>query len=410
MNNNYIIKTYKIRDTEIYTKINNNDLWISQLEMTKLFKVSKYTISRHLKIILEKTSNTNSVVAVFATTGTDNKTYNVKHYSLEIVKNIGYKINPSITNSFIEWALKAINEENTKNTLPIEVFEDGNFKLEVSISPQENTIWLSQEQTSKLYLTSKQLISFHVNNILKEGELERATVKKNLTVQIENGREVKREVLQYNLDMIISIGYRVNSKRGIIFRRWANQILKQYLTKGYALDGSRVTLYKENFIELSTAVFKLEQKTSLHDEEIEKLKGIIKEDYNKIFFKGQLYDAYAILISIIKKATKKILLIDNYIDIETLNILSNKNADVSIEIITKTNLLPKLTIDKFKKQYNNLIIKTSNVFHDRFLIIDDKHLYHIGASIKDIGKKCFAINEMSKNYIVKIKEVIQAYA
>lgn len=249
-----------------------------------------------------------------------------------------------------------------------------------------------------MYSSSKQLISFHVNNILKEKELEEATIKKNLTVQIENGREVKRELLHYNLDMIISIGYRVNSIRGIAFRRWSSKVLKQYLKKGYAIDESRVILYKENLIELNSAVLKLENEIEYHEKEIVNLKGKIEENYNFIFFKGQFYDAYSLLVKLVKKATNKLILIDNYIDSKTLDILANVKHGVIIEIITKSNALSQITINKFNQQYNN--------FHDRFLVIDDTYLYSIGASIKDAGAKCFAINEMNHNTLKELIKVI----
>jgi len=394
--NEYITKIYKNENKEIEVKIDlDNNVWLTREQISELFDKSSATITYYLK------KETNSVCQIFQHTGTDDKVYKVKHYSLDLILKIGYKIDVDITLKFNDWVkeiLKELDNENFQKWLPIEVFEDGEFKLEVSVSPKEETVWLTQEQIAKLYLTSKQLISFHANNIIKEHELEEATVKKNLTVQIENEREVKREILNYNLDMIISIGYRVNSSRGIMFRRWANKILKQYLTKGYSIDESRVTLYKENYLELSNTVLRLENKIIIHDEEIELLKDKLtnKEQTEKIFFQGQLYDAYSFLIKIIKKANYKIILIDNYIDIKTLDILSNRNEEVNIEIITKTNTLTNLSIANFNKQYGNLTIKTNNTFHDRFLIIDDEESYHIGSSIKDAGKKTFAIIKMNK--------------
>jgi len=404
--NEYITKIYKNENKEIEVKIDlDNNVWLTREQISELFDKSSATITYYLK------KETNSVCQIFQHTGTDDKVYKVKHYSLDLILKIGYKIDVDITLKFNDWVkeiLKELDNENSQKWLPIEVFEDGEFKLEVSVSPKEETVWLTQEQIAKLYLTSKQLISFHANNIIKEHELEEATVKKNLTVQIENEREVKREILNYNLDMIISIGYRVNSSRGIMFRRWANKILKQYLTKGYSIDESRVTLYKENYLELSNTVLRLENKIIIHDEEIELLKDKLtnKEQTEKIFFQGQLYDAYSFLIKIIKKANYKIILIDNYIDIKTLDILSNRNEEVNIEIITKTNTLTNLSIANFNKQYGNLTIKTNNTFHDRFLIIDDKEIYLCGGSIKDAGKKTFGIikmsNESCNDALVKI--------
>ena len=407
MNKEITHLSYNYNNIEIKLIFYNQNIWINQSELAKLFNISKSSVSRYTKNILENVLDKEQVVAKFATAGNDNKIYIISHYAIELTEIIGRRLDPIATESFITWAQNIIRDTISKKALPIEVFEDGNFKLEVSISPDEETVWLTQEQIAMLYSTSKQLISFHSNNILKEGELEKATVKKNLTVQIENGREVNREMLSYNLDMILSIGYRINSKKGIIFRRWANKILKQYLYKGYTLDESRVTIYKDNYLELTNTVLKLENKVQMHDEQINELKGVIDKSYNKIFFKGQFYDAYSLLVDIIQKATKTIFLIDNYIDHKTLDILSNRNDNVALVILTKCNSLPTLAINNFIKQYSNLKILTSNDFHDRFIIIDNKFLYHIGASLKDIGKKCFAITEMKKDTLELIVEKLK---
>lgn len=413
---------YKTENKEIEFKLDKerNTIWATQADISKLFDVGRSWIAR----IVKEGNENDSVCSYYEHTGTDNKTYNVKHYSLDLILEIGYKIDVNKTLEFKEWAIKKLNEyiitESYKTPMPVEIFEDGDVKLEVYINPQEETIWLSQEQVSKLYSTTKQLISFHANNILKEQELERATVKKNLTVQIENNREVKREILYYNLDMIISIGYRINSKQGISFRRWANKILKQYLTKGFAIDESRVTSYKENYIELNNTVLRLEgrvnnveNKIELYNKEmIKKEKRITnlenkkKEEINNmIFYKGQLYDAYSFIVKLIKKANKEIILIDNYVDNTTLDILSNKNSNVNLTIITNANV-NKTSINLFNQQYPTLTLKNNNTFHDRFLIIDNNELYLIGASIKDAGKKCFAIVEMDKINLNKLLTVV----
>jgi len=404
MEEKLIVKRFKLEEKEVEVKIDldNDNVWMIQNELAKLFNLDRSVIGKYLKNESENMISVgcemDSVCAKIAHTGTDNKEYKVKHYSLELILKIGYKIDSDKTLKFKKWVentLKEMKQESVKSPLPIEVFEDGDFKLEVSVSPLEDTVWLTQEEVARLYLTSKQLISFHVNNILKEEELEEATVKKNLTVQLENGREVRREMLVYNLDMIISIGYRVGSKRGIMFRKWANRVLKQYLSKGYAIDETRVTLYKDSYLELNNTVLRLENKVINHEDRINVLEEKKKkEKVEKLFFNGEEYDAFSFLSNLVNKANNKIILIDNYIDVGTLDILSHKKSSVDVEIVTVHNYLTQSAMNNFVKQYGNLHIKYNTNFHDRFLIIDNTYLYLIGASIKDAGKKIFSINEM----------------
>jgi len=211
----------------------------------------------------------------------------------------------------------------------------------------------------------------------------------------------------YNLDMIIIIGYRVGSKRGVMFRRWASRVLKQYLSKGYAIDEARVTLYKDNYVELNNTVLRLENRMGNVEEEVKELNNeldIIKnnkkeERVEKLFFNGEEYDAFSFLSNLVNKANNKIILIDNYIDVGTLDILSHKKINVDVEIVTVHNYLTLSAKNNFVKQYGNLHIKYNTNFHDRFLIIDNTYLYLIGASIKDAGKKAFCVSEISRPII-----------
>lgn len=260
---------------------------------------------------------------------------------------------------------------------------------------------------AKLFNVARNTISEHIANVLDDGELGEGSVG------FSDIPIINRSVKVYNLDMIISVGYRVKSKRGILFRKWATKILSNYLMKGYAIDESRVTMYKENYIELNNTVLRLENKVSnvedkveKHDKKITKLESKKKEEINsKIFYKGEFYDAYSFIVKLIKKAKKELVLIDNYVDNTTLDILSNKNTNVNLTIITSSTLT-LTSINTFNKQYPTLSIKTSSTFHDRFLIIDNNELYIIGGSIKDAGKKCFAIDKMNKVDLNKLMVVI----
>jgi hypothetical protein len=267
---------------------------------------------------------------------------------------------------------------------------DEAVKLEVRL--EDETVWLTQAQMTELFQTSKQNISLHINNIFKEGELlKEATVKESLTVQTEGDRSVKRKVSYFNLDVIISTGYRVKSKRGTQFRQWANKVLKDYLLKGYSIN-QRVDQLEN----------KIDQRLIAHDRKLEELTS--KVDFfvrtslppiEGIFFNGQIFDAYTFATNLIKSATRSIVLIDNYIDEDVLLMLSKRSVGVTATIYTK-QITPQLQLDlsRHNNQYPRIIIRTYRQAHDRFVIIDNNDVYHIGASLKDLGKKLFAFSKM----------------
>jgi hypothetical protein len=277
-------------------------------------------------------------------------------------------------------------------------FVNDDLELEVNVSPKEETIWMSLEQLAVLFERDKSVISRHIRNIYSNNELDYiSTVAKNATVQQEGNRFIKREILYYNLDLILSVGYRVNSKRGIIFRQWANQVLKQYLLKGYVINENRVTVSNENYIELRNEVSSINNRLlKLEDKVFDK-----EYNLNKIFFNGQFYDSYTLIQSIFESSNNNIIIIDNYIDRTILDRLIVKKKEVKVIIYTNINTSKILTndINIFNKQNNNLEVRYTTNVHDRYIIIDNNKLYHIGASIKDLGKKIFSINELDNNLI-----------
>nr|NQU93200.1 virulence RhuM family protein [Bacteroidota bacterium] len=272
-------------------------------------------------------------------------------------------------------------------------FESADFQIEVRV--EDETVWLSQAQMVELFNATKQNISLHINNIFKERELDAAsTVKEYLTVQFEGLRKVKRKIAFYNLDVIISVGYRVKSQRGTQFRIWAKQVLKDYLLKGYVTN---------------QRIDKIESKLIDHDQKFDLLINTHLPPKQGIFFDGQIFDAYLFVSDIIKSATKSIVLIDNYIDESVLVLLSKRNPYVETTIYTATiSTQLKLDLKKFNAQYPKIEVKTFTKSHDRFLIIDHTIVYHIGASLKDLGKKWFAfskINLDAKELIDKLTNV-----
>ena len=275
-------------------------------------------------------------------------------------------------------------------------FVDGGLEMDINVSPREDTVWLTKEQMSALFDRDRSVISRHINNIYREGELDNSTCAFFAQVQKEGGREVKRNIEYYNLDVIISVGYRVNSKKGTIFRKWANKVLKEYLLKGYVINDNRVTVSNENYIELKNEVIDINNRLLKIEDKV------LNNDYliEKTFYNGEFYDAYTLVQNIFEKANNEIIIIDNYIDRSILDRLVVKKKNVKVKIYTsnKSKMLSQ-DINKFNKQYNNLMIEYTTKVHDRYIIIDNIKLYHLGHSIKDLGSRISSISELDKRFI-----------
>lgn len=268
--------------------------------------------------------------------------------------------------------------------------DDKSTQIEVRID--EETVWLTQAQLVELFNSTKQNISLHINNIFKEGELiPSSTVKEYLTVQMEGARRVQRKTTGYNLDVIISVGYRVKSQRGTQFRIWANRVLKDYLLKGHVIN---------------RRVDKIEKKLLEHDQKFDLLIKTNLLPTEGIFYDGQIFDAYQFASDIIKSATKSIVLIDNYVDESVLTLLSKRNSIVTATIYTASvSKQLKLDLKRFNAQYPKVEVKTFTRSHDRFLIIDNATVYHIGASLKDLGKKWFAFSKIELDAMEMINKL-----
>lgn len=276
-------------------------------------------------------------------------------------------------------------------------FNNDSVEIDVTISPLEDTVWLSQEQMALLFNVNVPAVNKHIKNIISENELdEGSTVSKMEIVRYEGNRRVKRNINIYNLDMIISVGYRVNSVGGIKFRRWANKVLKEYLLKGYIINEERSLVTNENYVRLINKVESLDERVTNIEKEYKP-----KEFKNsQLFFDGEIYDAYTLIQSLFESANKEIVIIDNYVDRTILDRLVVKNSNVQVIIYTSINSrLLSRDIDAFNKQYGSLDVKYTTNVHDRYIIIDQSKLYHLGHSIKDLGKKVFSISESDNNLI-----------
>jgi hypothetical protein len=257
---------------------------------------------------------------------------------------------------------------------------DETIRLEVRV--ENETVWLTQQQMADLFKATKQNISLHINNIYQEGELDEfSTVKDSLTVRQEGKRTVRRHVKYYDLDVIISVGYRVKSLRGTRFRQWANRILKEYLLHGYSIN---------------KRFERIEQRLAFAEEKIDFFVRSSLPPVEGIFYDGQIFDAYVQIVDLIKQARHSIVLIDNYIDETTLTMLSKRASGVSATIYTRQlNQQQQLDVQRHNQQYPPITVNYCQRNHDRFLIIDDL-VYIFGASLKDAGKKLFAYIKMQE--------------
>ncbi|MBE6251679.1 MAG: DNA-binding protein [Bacteroidales bacterium] len=261
-------------------------------------------------------------------------------------------------------------------------------RLEVRL--KDETVWLNRQQIAQLFGRDVKTIGKHINNALNEELSDIPTVANFAIVQEEGQRWVTRYIEHYNLDMIISIGYRVKSQKGVLFRRWANVVLKDYLMKGIIINQRISSLERR----IEDKFIQFDQKLYEHEKKIEFFIQSSLPPKQGIFFDGQIYDAYSFVAQLVRSAKRRIVLIDNYIDDTVLTLLAKREAGV--EAVIYTGMISKqlqLDIDKHNAQYPPVEVRIFSKAHDRFLIIDEK-VYLVGASIKDLGKKWFGFTLM----------------
>jgi len=275
-------------------------------------------------------------------------------------------------------------------------------EIEINVAVDGETVWLSRQQLAELFDRDIKTIGKHINNVFKEKELEKHAVVAKFATTASDGKTYNVEY--YNLDVIISIGYRVKSQKGVKFRQWATKVLRQYIYNGYAINSEKITHQRFKELEGDVELLKLkvsEMSALLEDNSVTKRQGV--------FFDGQVFDAYVFMSSLIKEAKKSIVLIDNYIDETTLVHLSGKaSKGVKIAILTKSiSKAVRLDLQKHAAQYANIELKELKHSHDRFLLIDEK-IYHLGASLKDLGKKWFAFSLIEEDVFELKKRVKEA--
>ena len=274
-----------------------------------------------------------------------------------------------------------------------------NETVRLDVRLDGETVWLTILQMSQLFERERSVIAKHLKAAISEGELDAA-----INVQNLHKNQKGRPQAFYDLDAIISVGYRVKSIRGTQFRRWATKILREHLLRGYSIR-TRINQLED----------KVDRRLVGHDRDIAELRE--KVDFfvqtqtppvQGVFYEGQLWDACSLVEKLIARARKRIVLIDNWVGAETLDMLAKKRKGVCVLMVTslRGNRIAASDVERFNAQYGGLEIKTSAAFHDRFLILDDRELYLIGASLKDLGRKCFAFTKLDAGEIAGLKRRI----
>jgi hypothetical protein len=267
--------------------------------------------------------------------------------------------------------------------------------VEVRVDEKRETIWLTQQQIADLFGTKRPAITKHLSAIFYAGELDEEVVSSILEHTTLHGalsqKTQKTRVKYYSLDAVLAVGYRVNSGRATQFRIWATRVLKDYLLNGYVLN-NRMNKLEDRMESIGAQVNQLELQLNTH---LIPTQGV--------FFEGQVFDAYVLISKIICSAQKSIMLIDNYVDESVLVHLSKKNKDVTVTLLTKTiSKQLQLDVHKANAQYPTILVKQFSQSHDRFLILDKKEVYHLGASLKDLGKKWFAFSKLDQHSVTSM--------
>ncbi|MBQ6921304.1 MAG: virulence RhuM family protein [Bacilli bacterium] len=381
---------------DVRVSVEDNTIWLSANEIAALFNVAATTIRRAIKSTYNVDATTksainakNAPIASMVINLPKKKPLTV--YSLDVIKTIGLRINKDITKKFESFVLESLNIKDNNNII---IYNNGSINLDVSVDPKEDTVWLTQNQIASLFESSRPNITMHINNIFSEGELMPDSVSKDFLHTALDGKQYL--VQQYNLDMILAIGYRIKGKRAIEFRKWVSNVLKEYMIKGYSINESRALVTADNFLRLENEIYSLKNKI----ENIVKDNSYIKE---KIVFKGEVFDAYELISSIVSKANNKIIIIDPYFDYQSL-IFLKKVSPIVDRIIYKSRFstLSIKEINKFIVQYGKITVINNNDFHDRFIILDDKECYSIGSSLNYAGNKTFGIIK------IETKELVEA--
>ena len=295
--------------------------------------------------------------------------------------------------------LPASNQSEPKNEIVV-YQPDETVRLDVRL--EENTVWLTQNQMTDLFQRDRSVITRHINNVFAEGELDEQSNVHFLHIAISD-----KPVKMYSLNVIISVGYRVKSLRGTQFRIWATNVLREYLLRGYSVN-ARLNQLEDR---MDRRLAKTEADVIELKEKVDFFVQTKEPPLQGVFYDGQLWDARALVLSLVSRAKRSLILVDNWATPETLDLFAKKRKGVKVTIFTSEHFKKKAPhhsisdadIATFNAQYPKLAVRYTEKFHDRFLIVDDRELYLIGASLKDLGRKCFAFTKLDPAAIRAIK-------
>ena len=404
--------------------VEDNTVWLTQRQMAELFGKNQSSIARQIGIVfqndgLEEKSNMQVLH------NTLSKFKPTKIYDLDVILSVGQRVKSQRGLQLKQWFEQYLSETKkelistvTDNQLvdiqdsygEIVLYQpDDTISLEVRMG--DETVWLTQSQIIELFQSSKANISEHIKNIYEQGELiYEATVRNYRTVQQEGGRMVERIRTYYNLDAIISVGFRVNAKRGIKFRQWANAVIKNYIIRGYAINQQLLNVERHVDARLDSQQNQIRQiETTLSDHQ-EKINFFVRTSLppvEGVFCDGQIFDTHVQISGLIKRAKNRIVLVDNYIDETTLTMLNKRDSNVDATIYTRPlSQQQQLDVQRNNQQYPPVTVNICQRTHDRFLIIDDD-VYAFGASLKDAGKKLFAYIKMGETSATELLSLIR---
>ena len=404
--NNFKTINYEVNNKTITIYLDDfNNAYLTQKEICVLFDKKRKTIAYYLSKYID--SEYGEKFGILAQTltkidrvGPDGKTYSVSSYHLDLIIQIGYRIHSSEALRLKDY-LDNLDDNNEEKLDKVIIYNNNDISINVKVSPKEDTVWIDLNSIAKIMNRDKSVISKHIKDIFLEGELEESsTVAKNATMVPKLGRSYITNL--YNLDVVISVGFRVKSPQAITFRKWAISTLKQFLLKGYVLNPNRITLSKENYEHLYHEVSDMiiDMNDIRHDvkeirTDVENLKDNLGIKNEKIIEEGAFFDSIY-LLKILKTAKKEIIIIDPYFDNKGLEALSK--IDVNVKKIIYSSQYSKLNsseIELYKKQYGDIEVIFNESFHDRYIHIDKKDTYLLGTSINYLGNKIASIVKIS---------------
>ena len=382
--------------------IKDNTAWLSTYELKQLFGVSQPTLSRYIKSTYNelKAVMNNSANEIFKTenlicqNGDSKSNRKVIHYNLSFALELEKKLNSGTLES-----LKELVENSDNSTTPFEskdviTYSNGAINIDVSVSPKEETVWLTQSQIAKLFDTTQQNVSKHIINIFEDCELAKDSVHKEYLYTASDNKQYLTSI--YNLDLILAVGYRIKSKRAAEFRKWVSEVLKQYIIKGYSYNEERLSSFSDSIIRLENRVYDVKK-------QLDDLKMRLGVEKETIFVDGEYYDAFIFVKKMLKEANDSIVVIDPYFDNEALSYFRGIDKKISKKIyLSHIDLLKKKVFESFKEKYGDIGLYSISSIHDRYIIIDNEKLYLLGTSLNSVGKSIFTGVQIENKQILQV--------